>query len=85
MIIRRTKRFDALYRHLPPDIQDRADKQLCLLLQNSQHPSLRLHKMRGYTNQWEISISLSYRIIFSREGDTYILEKIGTHDILEKP
>jgi len=85
MIIRRTKRFDALYRRLPPDIQDKADKQLCLLLQNPQHPSLRLHKMRGYTNRWEISISLSYRIIFSREGDTYILEKIGTHDILEKP
>ncbi|MEW6238758.1 MAG: hypothetical protein AB1656_25510 [Candidatus Omnitrophota bacterium] len=47
MNIYRTREFGSCYIKLPADIQNRVDKQLALLLQNPQHPSLRLHKMKG--------------------------------------
>lgn len=80
-----TKPYTALYRKLPESIKKQADKQLGLLLDNPQHPSLRLHKMEGHTNMWEISVTMRYRILFQIEGDEYVLLKIGTHDILRKP
>lgn len=85
MKIHRTKRFASLYDKLPSDIQKRADKQLRLLLENPQHGSLRLHKMEGSANMWEISVTMSYRIIFEIKGDEYILRRIGPHDILYRP
>ncbi|MEW6238756.1 MAG: type II toxin-antitoxin system RelE/ParE family toxin [Candidatus Omnitrophota bacterium] len=77
-------RFKKQFRNLPLDIRERAGKQLALLLENPQHPSLRLHKMEGYANMWEISVTINYRIVFQIEGDKYILFKIGSHDILKK-
>jgi len=85
MRLRFTKPYFAHCEKLPQDIQNRADKQLKLLLENPQHPSLRLHKMRGYTNRWEISVTMRYRITFDIEGDEYVLRKIGPHDILDRP
>lgn len=80
-----TKPFTALYVKLDRKMQDRADKQLGILLENPQHPSLRLHKMQGQPNLWEISVSMKCRIIFSIVGDKYVLRRIGPHDILHKP
>jgi mRNA-degrading endonuclease RelE of RelBE toxin-antitoxin system len=85
MKIDRTKRFDSLYRKLPADIQKRVDKQLVLLLKNPRHPSLRFHKMHGYTNWWEISVTTRYRIMFQIIGNEYVLHKVGPHNILHKP
>ncbi len=85
MRINRTKRFDRLYRRLPRRIQNQVDKQLLLLLQNPHHPSLRLHKMEGYTNLWEVRIGQQYRLTLSISGEEYILQKVGSHDILRKP
>ncbi len=82
MKIRITKPYLTRYNKLPSTIRKRVDKQLQLLLENPQHPSLRLHKMEGYPNMWEISVSMNYRIIFKLENDEYILIKIGIHDIL---
>ncbi|MFH1742627.1 MAG: type II toxin-antitoxin system RelE/ParE family toxin [bacterium] len=84
MRVRFTNRYVAQCRKIPSSIRERAEKQLRLLLQNPQHPSLRLHKMRGYTNMWEISVTIHYRIMFQIEGDEYVLLKIGPHDVLDK-
>ncbi len=85
MDFHRTKGFDSLYKKLPSDIQKRADQKLVLMLNDPRHPSLRLHKLSGYTNRWEISVTMGYRITFAIEGEAYILRKIGPHDILKNP
>jgi len=79
-----TIKFKKQHKRLPKDIQEKASRQLSLLLQNPRHPSLRLHKMEGFSNMWEISITMSYRVMFTIEGDKYVLFKIGKHDILKK-
>ncbi|MBN2328061.1 MAG: type II toxin-antitoxin system mRNA interferase toxin, RelE/StbE family [Candidatus Omnitrophica bacterium] len=79
-----TDRFKKQYQALPEQIQKRTDKKLALLLNYPQHPSLRLHKMRGHKNMWEIRITASYRIVFQIIDDAYRLERIGSHDILGK-
>ena len=80
-----TKTFIRSYRKMPQQIQQATDKQLELLLSNSQHPSLSIKKMQDPRNIWEGRISRSYRFTFQIENDTYILRKIGTHDTLKKP
>ena len=62
-----TPRFKKQYGRLPADIRVRANKQLSLLLNNPQHPSLRLKKMAGYKNRWELSVTMHYRITFAIE------------------
>ena len=80
-----TKTFIRDYRRLPQQIQKATDKQLGLLLSNPQHPSLKTKKMQDPRDIWEGRISESYRFTFQIEGDTYVLRKVGTHDILRKP
>jgi len=53
------------------------------LVQNPSYPSLRVKKMQGLDDVWEASVTMSYRITFQRAGDTLILRRIGTHDILK--
>ena len=80
-----TKPFIKAYRDLPQQIQKAIDKQLELLLNNSQHPSLRIKKMEDPRNIWEGRVTYSYRFTFQIEGEAYILRKIGAHDILKNP
>lgn len=80
-----TKTFVRDYRKLSPRIQKSVDKQLGYLLSNPQHPSLNIKKMRDPRDIWEGRVTESYRFTFQIEGDTYIMRKVGTHDVLNKP
>jgi mRNA-degrading endonuclease RelE of RelBE toxin-antitoxin system len=80
-----TKTFIRDYRKLPQQIQKTTDKQLGLLLSDPKHPSLNIKKMQDPRNIWEGRVTESYRFTFQMAGDTYILRKVGTHDILKKP
>ena len=80
-----TKTFAKNYRKLPEEIKKATHKQLKLLLSNPQHPSLNIKKMQDPRNIWEARVSESYRFTFHIEDDTYILRKVGTHDILRRP
>ena len=80
-----TKNFIREYRKLPQQVQKATDKQLGLLLSNPQHPSLNIKKMQDPRDIWEGRVTESYRFTFQIEGDTYILRKVGTHDILKNP
>ena len=42
-------------------------------------------KMEGHTSIWEARISAGYRMTFQINGDTYLLRRAGSHDILKKP
>ena len=81
-----TDTFKHLYKKLPQPIKEQAKKQLGLLLENPEHPSLRVKKIKGQTEDFfEARVSRGYRFTFKIEGEYYILRKIGTHDILRKP
>ncbi len=62
-----------------------AKRKLTLLLENPRHPSLRIKKMEDPRQIWEASITKSYRFTFQIQRDTYLLRRIGTHDILKTP
>jgi mRNA-degrading endonuclease RelE of RelBE toxin-antitoxin system len=81
----RTSRFDADYRGLPGHIQKTLEKQLRRLLADPRHPSLRARKMAGVENIWEARITKTYRMTFSIEGDVYLLRRVGTHSIYDRP
>jgi toxin HigB-1 len=59
------------------------EKTLRLLEANPNHPSLRLHKLKGKLSElYSVSINISYRICidFIIDEDTIIPVDIGTHD-----
>lgn len=85
MILRRLESFVKDYNNLPSDIQKRVDKQLRFLVKNPKHPSLNTKKMKDPSDIWEARVTESYRLTFQIEKDTYILRRVGTHDILRSP
>jgi addiction module RelE/StbE family toxin len=80
-----TKPFKRDYQNLPEDIQKQIDKQIERLLKNPKHPSLRSKKMEGRQEIWEARITEGYRMTFQINRDTYLLRRVGTHNILRKP
>ena len=54
-------------------------------MQNPRHPSLQTEKMEGLDNIWKGRITQNYRFTFRIEGNTYILQRIGSHDIERNP
>ena len=85
MKIVRVSHFKKDYKSLPQQIQKRVDKQLTLLLTNIRHPSLRVKKIHSYPGVWELRVSREYRLTFQVEEDTFLLRRVGTHDVLGKP
>ena len=85
MRILTTRPFDKDYEALPQKITTLTDQKLRLLLQNPRHSSLRIKKMEDPRDIWEGRITKNHRFTFQIKGDTYILRRIGTHDILKTP
>jgi hypothetical protein len=90
MRFRTTEQFARDYERLPERLQQRADRALDFLLSNLRHPSLRAKKMEGQRDPagrdiWEARVSRSHRFTFAIDGDTYILYRIGPHDIERHP
>ena len=66
-----------------PELKNQYSKTLQLMEINPNHPSLRLHQLKGKLSDLHtISINISYRITieFITQEDTIILISIGTHD-----
>ena len=82
--ISRTESFARDFRTLPTEIQRRAEKAIQRLAQSPDHPSLRTKKLKGVEHVWEASVTMSYRMTYYFAGDTIILRRIGTHDILRR-
>lgn len=75
--------FTKQFKRLTPVIQKHAIKKEKIFNQNPLHPSLRLHSLKGkLQGLYSISITLNYRIIFTRKpnGDIIFIS-IGQHDI----
>jgi mRNA interferase RelE/StbE len=85
-----TPGFVRQYQRLPHHLQRQFDQALVFLLSNLRHPSLRAKKMEGQRDPqgrdiWEARVTQAYRFTFAIEGDTYILYRIGPHDIERRP
>jgi addiction module RelE/StbE family toxin len=79
-----SKSFEKDFSKLPKKTQSEFSKKLTLLLRDSRHPSLRLHKLHGkYSGTWSISITGDIRAIIdmSVQG-TLIFMAIGSHSEL---
>jgi proteic killer suppression protein len=66
-----------------PDLLSQYEKTLKLLEINPDHPSLRLHKLKGKLSElYSVSINISYRICidFLIEDDIIIPIDVGSHD-----
>ena len=66
-----------------PEIKKQYSKTLQLMEINPNHPSLRLHQLKGnLSDLYSISINISYRITieFLIQDDTIIPISIGSHD-----
>ncbi len=66
-----------------PELKNQYSKTLQLMEINPNHPSLRLHQLKGkLSDLHSISINISYRITieFIIQEDTIIPISIGTHD-----
>jgi len=75
---KKVKRF--LKRH--PEMADKYQKTLKMLVTNPFHPSLRLHKLEGRLSDYHsVSINLSYRIVlyFLITENEIIPVDIGDH------
>lgn len=66
-----------------PEIVSQYEKTLKIMEINPNHPSLRLHKLKGNLSEiYSVSINISYRITidFIIQEDTIIPINVGTHD-----
>lgn len=84
MKINLTGTFKKDYKSLPPEIKAKTKKQLRFLAENPKHPSLKIHRIEGTKDFWEFYVDRSYRGVFTREGEIFVLRHIGPHDIIEK-
>lgn len=85
MRIIESARFKKELADLPESVKAQARKQLAFFLQNPRHPSLQTEKLQGFDDIWKGRITQKYRFTFQIQGETYILRRIGPHDIERHP
>jgi Txe/YoeB family toxin of Txe-Axe toxin-antitoxin module len=79
MISRTLARFWRKYETLPPEIRRQAREAYRHFQQDPFHPGLRFHPLRAYPDLWSVRITLSYRAVCRRDGDTLYWFWIGSH------
>jgi mRNA-degrading endonuclease RelE of RelBE toxin-antitoxin system len=75
---------------LSPEMRRIVQRKLDLFRENPRHPSLRVKKMHGHEEIWELSLTEDYRVTFEwseTQGQERIaiLRRVGSHDILKTP
>jgi len=80
----RSESFRRDFKQLTQEIQERAEKQFEILLQNPRHPSLRKKKMKGKWEKmgvYEARVTEGYRFTFQING----FHSVHGHLILRWP
>jgi len=79
-----TEAFKKHYQKLPKNIQKVVDKKIKLIMEDPQHPSLKIHNIKP-TRFYEFYVNMKYRgILLISDRDVFELIAIGIHDIIEK-
>lgn len=84
MNVQTPRPFDRDHARLPDAVKQQLDKQLALLLTNPRHPSLGFKRIRGTQGIWELRISRTHRLTLEIAGETYLLRRVGAHDVLNQ-
>jgi hypothetical protein len=79
-----TERFRDAYAKLPEHIQARAKKAYGAWKKDLNHPALQFKQIHTTKPVYSIRITLSYRAIGVREGNTLIWFWIGSHNDYNK-
>jgi hypothetical protein len=79
VISRTLARFWRMYEALPSEVQRQAREAYRQFRQDPSHPGLHFHPLRGYPGYWSVRVTLSYRAVCRREGDTCYWFWIGSH------
>lgn len=81
----RTAGFREQLSRLPEPIQELAEAAFRLFVENPSHPSLRHHALRDSdrsrhrAGSFSVSITMRYRAVYVRDGDTNVWYWIGSH------
>jgi mRNA interferase RelE/StbE len=67
------------YDSAPPAVQKAFDKQIKLLIENLNHPSLRTKKYKAAEDKWQARVNRNWRFYFTIVGDTFIIQNIIPH------
>ena len=78
-----TPHFEKQFEKLPKKIQGLAIKKLLMFEENTNHSSLKTHKLKGpLLNFWAFSVNNKYRVLFRfLDNNAVIYYDIDTHDI----
>jgi hypothetical protein len=79
MIAKYSNHFLRNYHKAPKEVQKAFDKQILLLLQNRNHPSLHVKKYDEATGLWQARVNYSWRFYFKIVDEVYLLEEIRYH------
>ena len=81
--------FEKAIARKPEDMQDKIWDKIELLLDNPNHPSLRVKKVRGIHQGdiWEASVDMQHRLTFKYTDDQngIVLRNCNGHEVLKKP
>jgi len=73
--------FNKAWRKLPRVVKKQSRKAITLFLENSSHPSLHTHNLKGKLSEFKsFSVNRDIRILFREEKDGLHFEGIGNHD-----
>jgi Txe/YoeB family toxin of Txe-Axe toxin-antitoxin module len=76
--------FWPLYDQLPLDVRKQARKAFARFESDPFHPSLRFKPLQGYSDYWSVRVTISYRAVCRREGDTAYWFWIGSHSAFDR-
>lgn len=79
-----TERFREAYEKLPEHIQERARKIYATWKKDLNHPALHFKQIHSTKPIYSIRITLAYRAIGVKEGNTLIWFWIGSHSDYNK-
>ena len=79
-----SRTFISCYDRLPKEIKNKVNKQIKMLCNNPDYPSLRVHKIKGTRNIWELRIDRKYRLTFEKIFEGYFFRVVGPHEIINK-
>ncbi|WP_254904831.1 hypothetical protein [Clostridium tyrobutyricum] len=83
MIIERTDKFKREYKKLPNNIKESFKKQFARFVEYPYaefHPSLRIKRIQGTNDIFEMTITMSIRVTWQYIDDRILLRNIGRHD-----
>ena len=74
-----TERFRKAYKNLPEHVRSSASKAYKIWQRNHKHPSLQFKKIHPSHQIYSVRISLAWRALGVKQGDTMIWFWIGSH------